>query len=136
MRVFAVSVTVLALAACGGPGRIPLLGDTPTSGPTLSTRGDVRVGGGYRNPQDPCKRADVTALTAEFASPETDLVACPVDFDGRPAFIRATAAREATRTSEWVVYIIPLVGEAPVMQIPPAGPVTGQGVTPEAPAET
>lgn len=129
MRFVFLCAPLVALAACAAPttSEPPLTGDKPTSGPTLSTSGPVRVGGGYRAPDDPCRRAGETELTAPFASDDTDLVACPVSFDGRPAFIQATSAREATRAGDWVVYIVPLVGAAPVAQMPAPGPVTGQG---------
>ncbi|MEL7114165.1 MAG: hypothetical protein AAGP08_01010 [Pseudomonadota bacterium] len=127
MRPIVLSAGIFALAACATTGEPELTGDSPTDGPTPAATGDVRVGGGYRGADDPCRRAGATALTEPFISTETDLVACPVDFDGRPAFIQSTSAREATRTPEWVIYNVPLFGAAPVGEVPVVPPATGGG---------
>lgn len=142
MRFHILIAASIGLAACGATepelaGDAPETGqeagqatgqatgpETGTSGVT-SSNGAVRVGGGYRGNDDPCRRAGVTEVTAPFASSGEDLVACPVSFDGRPAFIQTTRAREVVRTSDWVVYSVPLFGDAPVNQFPSAPPVTG-----------
>lgn len=57
---------------------------------------------------------------------DQDLVGCPVDFEGRPAFIKANDAVETTRTEQWVIYSVPLQGTPPVdVPLPLTGPVTG-----------
>jgi hypothetical protein len=133
MRYIAFLAGFAGLAACtetAPTGEPPLTGDTPEvgqadTGASGPSAGPLRIGGGYRAPDDACRRTGVTDLTAPFASSENDLVACPVDFEGRPAFIQGTKAREVTRTADWVVYSVPLFGEAPVAQIPVAPPITG-----------
>ena len=126
MRALFLIPCLLGLAACATP-EPELTGDDPVAGPTAASSGGLRLGNGYRAADDQCRRAGVTELTAPFASTESDLVACPIDFEGRPAFIRATSAREVTRTAEYVVYTVPLIGNAPVTNIPVTPAITGQG---------
>jgi len=38
---------------------------------------------------------------------------CPIAFGGGPEFAAKTGGREVTRTEDWVIYRVPLVGEAP-----------------------
>ena len=78
---------------------------------------ELSLGGGYRTPDDPCVRTGSTPLTAPFVNAETDLVACPIDFAGRPAFQINTGGREVTRTDDWVVYRVPLVGPTAVPDV-------------------
>ena len=125
MRNFVVLMGLGALVACATPGEPELTGDSPTDAPTAARSGSLKLGGGYRGADDPCRRTGVTALTEPFASRENALVACPVDFEGRPAFIQATVAREVTRTDEYVVYSVPLFGAAPVTEVPTTPPITG-----------
>ena len=56
-------------------------------------------------------------MTEQFVNSETDLVGCPIDFAGRPAFQINTGGREVTRTDDWVVYRVPLVGATPVPDV-------------------
>lgn len=151
MRVFVFSFGLVALSACATSTEPELTGDTPVVGPppsaaearpgtpeapnvetpdpevtaSLPPAGALSIGGGYRGVNDQCRRTGVTPVTAPFADRDSDLVACPIDFSGRPAFIQGTNSREVTRTSDWVVYSVPLFGEAPVntFAAPPA--ITG-----------
>ena len=75
---------------------------------------ELRLGSGYRSADDPCVRVGATPLTEPFLSRESDLVGCPIDFAGRPAFQINPGGREVTRTDDWVVYRVPLVGPTPV----------------------
>lgn len=104
------------LAACGGSGEPRLVGNADPQ---------LRFGGGYRSAEDPCKRVGQTPFVERFFRADEDLVGCPLDFDGRAAFIQGTSAREVTRTGEWVIYTVPLFGSAPVSNIPAAPPITG-----------
>jgi len=71
---------------------------------------EVRVGLGYRGSDDPCRRVGATDFTQPYINRDEDLVGCPVEFDGRPEFQMKTGGREVTRTDEWVLYRVPLLG--------------------------
>ena len=71
---------------------------------------EVRTGLGYRGSDDPCRRVGMTDFTAPYITREEDLVGCPIDFEGRPDFQIKTGGREVTRTDEWVIYRVPLLG--------------------------
>jgi len=102
---------------------------TPAAAPAATvvpaSTGGLRLGSGYRAPNDSCRRAGVNDVTASFSSTQSDLVACPISFAGRPAFIKATFAREVVRAGDYVVYTVPLFGAAPVTNIPNTPPITG-----------
>jgi hypothetical protein len=139
MRNFVLFAGLASLSACGIAGQLEqgtadsptgepeLVGDAPIADVTQPRPGPLRLGGGYRGVDDPCRRAGASQVTAPFRSAQNDLVACPIEFSGRPRFIQATNAREVTRTQDWVVYSVPLVGEALNPQIPPTPPITGAG---------
>ncbi len=96
--------------------------------PDVSSKAEtsnLRLGAGYRGSDDPCVRVGSSEAVAGFVSQESDLVGCPLDFEGRPAFIKATLAREVTRTDEWVVYSVPLFGAIPTSELPSTPPITG-----------
>lgn len=85
----------------------------------LVTRGapaasGIPVGAGYRGADDPCRRVGRSSATAPYIARDEDLVGCPAGYDGRPAFEVATGAREVTRTGDWVIYRVPLLGQPPV----------------------
>ena len=114
------------MAACAGNGPSATRNGIPETAPAPAVNTpDLRFGSGYRAANDPCLRVGRTDFTAPHLSSETDLVGCPVDFDKRNVFIQNTNAREATRTAEWVLYSVPLVGSAPTAIIPPTAPITG-----------
>ncbi|MDF0602661.1 hypothetical protein P1J78_18130 [Psychromarinibacter sp. C21-152] len=108
-RIVLTSLIVLPLAACA----------------QFVSRGaeaepELRFGTGYRGSDDPCVRVGETALTAPYVSQDEDLVGCPVDFDGRPAFQIKTGGREVTRTADWVIYRVPLLGAPDMAGVDPA----------------
>ncbi|MEM6324397.1 MAG: hypothetical protein AAF748_11960 [Pseudomonadota bacterium] len=105
-RVLLLSCLIVPLAACGG-----LVSRAVTPEP------EVAIGSGYRASEDPCRRVGATSLTEPFITSTDDLVGCPIDFEGRPEFQTKTGGREVTRTEDWVIYRVPLVGEGP----PPSG---------------
>lgn len=70
---------------------------------------ELRLGGGYRGLDDPCVRVGQTDFTAPLLREDADLVGCPIDFEGRPAFQTGTGGREVGRTDAWVLYSVPLL---------------------------
>ncbi len=99
-RAFLTALIVLPLAGCA----------ELTVSRNISPKNDVSLGLGYRGSDDPCRRVGVTDLTEPYYNIEEDLVGCPIDFDGRPMFQIKTGGREVTRTEEWVIYRVPLLG--------------------------
>ena len=116
MRLLICSFFLIGLAACNG---------NPIAGPTGASSNALSVGSGYRGEDDPCKRVGRSPVTETFLSSDADLVGCPIDFEGRSDFIRSLHATEATRTDEWVVYSVPLIGDASMSGIPTTPPITG-----------
>ena len=126
MRHTVLILSALSLAACAGIGPGPSENAAaPAALEPATNTTDLRFGNGYRSANDACRRVGRSEFTAPFLTPDTDLVGCPVDFEGRADFIKATNAREATRTADWVLYSVPLVGTAPTAIIPTAPPITG-----------
>ncbi|MDJ0629396.1 MAG: hypothetical protein QNJ44_14145 [Rhodobacter sp.] len=96
----AVLLTLAALAAgCAAP---------TTSAPPPPEDAELRFGGSYRFANDPCRRVGETAVTAPFLDDRADLVACPVEYEGRGRFAIDNTATEAVRTENWVVYSVPI----------------------------
>lgn len=101
-RFLLLTVLIVPLAGCG---------QTVSRGlfkPVIKP--DVAVGTGYRGAEDPCRRVGATRFTKPYINRDEDLVGCPVGFEGRPAFQKNTGGREVTRTDEWVIYRVPLLG--------------------------
>ena len=116
---------ITGLSACGLMPDVSGIRNTePSSSAEANTtpNSDIRLGNGYRGADDPCRRAGSTEYTAPMLRADADLVACPIDFEGRPAFQRTTGASEMGRTSEYVLYSVPLLGStlATPSQTPPA----------------
>lgn len=104
-RLFVLTVMILPMAGCA---QIVSRATTP-----FTPKPDVVVGAGYRASDDQCRRVGASSITEPYITAEEDLVGCPIDFDGRPEFAIKTGGREVTRTEDWVIYRVPLVGEAP-----------------------
>ena len=66
----------------------------------------LRFGGSYRFANDPCRRVGETELTAAFIDRQADLVACPIDYEGRGRFAIDSLSTERLRTENWVVYSV------------------------------
>ncbi len=102
IRFFLLSALILPLAGCG---------DMVSRGIFKpAVKSDIAVGMGYRGSDDPCRRVGKSRFTEPYITRDEDLVACPVTFEGRPAFQTKTGGREVTRTDEWVIYRVPLLG--------------------------
>ena len=121
-RLFMTFPLMALLAACGGE---PPLDDTTAPPASPPSSAELRLGSGYRGSDDPCVRVGNSEAVAGFMSPEADLVACPIDFEGRPKFIQDNLAREVMRTSAYVVYSVPLFGAIPTSEVPSTPPLTG-----------
>ena len=113
MRAVGAIFLVTGLAGCGLMPKVSGILNaepTPEGANTSVGSSDVRLGNGYRGADDPCRRAGSTSYTAPMLRSDADLVACPLDFNGRPAFQRTTGASEMGRTSDYVLYSVPLLG--------------------------
>ncbi len=122
---FRIAFTLSTAALLSGCAFMPEFVGRSETGPTtpVATQ-DLRFGGGFRGSDDPCVRLGPTEFTAPFLRTDGDLVGCPIDFEGRPAFIRSQNATEAARTDAWVLYDVPLAN-APVTEFGPMRALTG-----------
>ncbi|MDJ0825236.1 MAG: hypothetical protein QNJ16_07020 [Rhodobacter sp.] len=102
IRLIALAALATA-AACTAPPAGQTTGSS--SPPEVS---ELRFGGAYRFANDPCRRVGETALTAPFLDDQADLVACPVDYEGRGRFAIDSNSTEVARTDGWVVYSVPI----------------------------
>ena len=122
-RILMTLPVVVLLAGCGGSA---LVDDTVARESTgQAGSAELRLGSGYRGSDDPCVRVGNSEAVAAFVSSESDLVGCPIDFEGRPKFIQDNLAREVLRTDGWVVYSVPLFGAIPTSELPSTPPLTG-----------
>ena len=84
-RILMTLPVVVLLAGCGGSA---LVDDTVARESTgQAGSAELRLGSGYRGSDDPCVRVGNSEAVAAFVSSESDLVGCPIDFEGRPKFI-------------------------------------------------
>ena len=122
-RILMTLPVVVLLAGCGGSA---LVDDTVARESTgQAGSAELRLGSGYRGSDDPCVRVGNSEAVAAFVSSESDLVGCPIDFEGRPKFIQDNIAREVMRTDSYVVYSVPLFGAIPTSELPSTPPITG-----------
>jgi len=80
--------------------------DEPVPSPV--TKGEFPLGMGFRTKDDPCRFTGASELTQEHITRESNLVSCPIDYAGRGRFAIDSDAIERVRTSEYVVYTVPI----------------------------
>lgn len=90
-------------AACTGP-----LATRNAPLPPTPEDAELRFGGSYRFARDPCRRVGETDLTRPHVNAQSDLVACPVAYEGRGRFAIDSQSTELARTENWVVYSVPI----------------------------
>ncbi len=78
--------------------------------PVLSpvTQGEFPLGIGFRTKDDPCRFTGMSDVTKDHITRESNLVSCPLDYDGRGRFAIDSDAIERVRTEEYVVYTVPI----------------------------
>lgn len=80
--------------------------DEPLSSPVM--QGEIPRGMGFRTMDDPCRFTGESEMTSAHITRESNLVSCPVDYEGRGRFAIDTDAIERLRTDEYVVYTVPI----------------------------
>lgn len=80
--------------------------DQPVFSPVI--KGEFPLGIGFRTMDDPCRFTGASDLTASHINRESNLVSCPIDYEGRGRFAIDSDAIERVRTAEYVVYTVPI----------------------------
>ena len=68
---------------------------------------DLHFVRGYRSESDPCKLTGETSFTNQFLGDASDLVTCPITYEGTAEFIRTTGAIAVTQTRNYRLFRIP-----------------------------
>lgn len=89
------------------PCALPSIG-LPTGCCVVEKEPDLRIGLRYRKYDDACRRVGETRFSQPVPDRSRDLVGCPGDFSGCPAFIIKTDATRIARTESHVFHSVPL----------------------------
>ncbi len=83
-------------------GALALVACTEMAGGTLP------LGAGYRDPADQCVRVGENDFTNQFLGDASDLVGCPVDYEGTGVFMTETGAVLVAVADGYELYSVPL----------------------------
>lgn len=63
--------------------------------------------GGYRNVADQCRRVGENADTNQYLDHTTDLVGCPLDYEGLGLFVFETGALQVGTSQGYALFSVP-----------------------------
>lgn len=91
---------ILALSACA-PESLPKV---PLA--RLPSTSNLPLAGGYRDPADQCMLVGEDAYTNQYLGDASDLVGCPVGYEGTGVFITETGAAQVDTYQGYDLFVV------------------------------